>query len=88
MSGLTTFQSGQVRPKGSEMVNLDVFDNFGPFWVHLDTFGLFQTEINLLPNEDRVGFGGGAFKQKIIFRSKWSKRVQTGPRGSQMIKNI
>ena len=25
-------------PKGSKMVNLDVFDNLGPFWAHPDTF--------------------------------------------------
>ena len=46
-----------VRPRGSEMVNLDVFDNLGPFWVHLDTFGPFQTKINLSPHKDKVVFG-------------------------------
>ena len=60
---MTTFQSGEGGPKGSEMVNLDVFDNFEPFWAHLDTFGPFQTKINLLPHKDKVGFGGGAFEQ-------------------------
>ena len=70
------------------MVNLDVFVNFGPFWAHMDTFGPFQTEINLLPLKGQVGVGGGAFKQKIIFRLKWFKRIQTGPKGSQMVKNI
>ena len=70
------------------MVNLDVFDNLGPIWAHLDTFGPFQTKINLLPQKDKVGFGGGAFEQKIIFCLKWSKKVQTGQKGSQMIKNI
>ena len=36
---------------------------------------------------DKVGFGGGASEQKINFCLKWSKRVQRGPKGSQMIKN-
>ena len=49
------------------MVNLDVFDNLGPFRAHLDTFGPFQTKTNLLPHKEKVGFGGGAFEQKIIF---------------------
>ena len=56
--------------KGSEMVNLDVFDNFGPFWAHMDTFGPFQTKSNLLPHKDKVGFNEGAFEQKIIFHLK------------------
>ena len=64
MAGLSMFQSG---PKGSKMVNLDVFDNLGPFWAHMDTFGPFQTKIKFLPHKDKVGFDGGAFKQKIIF---------------------
>ena len=58
------------------MVKLDVFDNLGPFWVHLDTFGPFQTKINLSPHKDKVVFGWGAFEQKIIFCLKWSKRVE------------
>ena len=33
----------QRSPKGSEMVNLVVFDNLGPFLAHLDTFGQLQT---------------------------------------------
>ena len=41
MAGLSTFQSG---PKGSEMVNLDVFDHLGPFWAPLNPFGPIQTE--------------------------------------------
>ena len=44
----------QRGPKGSEMVNLDVFVNFVPFWAHLDTFGPFKTKINLLPQKDKV----------------------------------
>ena len=61
MAGLSTFQSG---PKGSKVVNL--FDNWGPFLAHLDTFGPFQTKIDLLPHKDKVGFSGGAFEQEII----------------------
>ena len=64
MAGLSTFQSG---PKGSEMENLDVFDNLRPIWVHMDTFEPFQTKINLLPHKDKVGFGGGAIEQKSFF---------------------
>ena len=64
MAGLSTFQSC---PKESKLVNLDVFGNLGHFWAHLDTFGPFQTKINLLPHQDKVGFGGGAFEQKSFF---------------------
>ena len=49
------------------------FDNLGPFCAHLDTFGPFQTKINLLPHKDKAGFDRGAFEQKIIFR--WLKTV-------------
>ena len=50
MAGLSTFQSGLKgskfwTPKGSEMVNPDVFDHLGPFWARLDPFGPFQTKI-------------------------------------------
>ena len=31
-----------------------------------------------LPKKDKVGFGGGALKQKINFCLKWSMRVQMG----------
>ena len=62
----------QRDPKGSKMINIDVFDNVEPFWTYLDTFRHLQTKINLLPQKDKVGFGGGAFEQKIIFRLKWT----------------
>ena len=50
MADLSTFQSGLKgskfwTPKGSEMVNPDVFDHLGPFWARLDPFGPFQTKI-------------------------------------------
>ena len=35
-------------PKGSEMVNLDVFDHLGPFWTRLDPFGPSQTKNEFL----------------------------------------
>ena len=73
MAGLSTFQSG---PKGSEMVNLDVSDNLGLIWAHEDTFKPFRTKIILLPNKDKVGFGGGVFEQKII---PLFEMVQKGP---------
>ena len=82
MAGLSTFQSG---PKGSEMVNLDVSDNLGLIWAHEDTFKPFRTKIILLPNKDKVGFGGGAFEQKIIFRLKWSTRAQKSPKWSKTL---
>ena len=40
-----------------------------------------------MPQMDKVGFGGGASKQKINFCLKWSKGVQMGPKGPQMVKN-
>ena len=36
------FKVVQRGPKGSKMVNLDVFDHLGPFWARLDPFGPFQ----------------------------------------------
>ena len=72
-----------------EMVNLYVFDHLGPFWAHMNTFGPFQTTIKLLPHKDKVRFYRGAFEpKKSFFCLKWSKRVQTGPKGSQMVNNI
>ena len=29
------------------VLSIDVFDNLGPLWTYLDTFGPFQTKINL-----------------------------------------
>ena len=85
MAVLSAFQSGPKGSKGSVMVR-DVFDNLGLFWAHLDTSVPFQTKINLLPHKDKVGFGGGAFEQKLIFVwncSKGSKRAQKGPKWSK-----
>ena len=64
------------------MVNPGVFDHLGSLWAHLDPFGPFKKMI-LLPQMDKVGFGGGAPEQKINFCLKWSKGVhrwaQKGP---------
>ena len=38
----------QRGPKGSEMVNLDVFDHLGPVWAGLDPFGPFQRKNDFL----------------------------------------
>ena len=46
------------------MVNLDVFDNLGSFWAHLDN----------------VEFGGGAFEQKIIFLFEMVQKGPDGPK--------
>ena len=51
----------------------------GPFWTISD-------KNQFVAQKDKEGFGDSAFEQKIIFRLKWSKRVQTGPKGSQMVK--
>ena len=58
------------------MVNLDVFDDLG----HLDTFGPFQAKINLLPHNDKVGFGGGAFEQKDHFLFEMAQKGPDGPK--------
>ena len=61
----------QKGPKGSQMVNLDVFDNLGPF---------FFKSTSAKPYFVLMG-------QKIDFCLKWSKKVQMDPKGSQMVKN-
>ena len=60
----------QKGPKGSKMVNLDVFYHLGPFWAHLDPFGPLRLKIIFSPKMDKVECGGGVFEQKIIFRLK------------------
>ena len=72
-------------PKVTKMVKLSAFDDFGSFWAHLDPIGPFQTKMNFLPQMDKVGFGGGASEQKIIFCLKWSKRLQMGPKETRVI---
>ena len=50
------------------MVNLDDFDNMGPFLAHLDTFGPFQTKINLLPIRTNLGLAGVLLWKKIMYK--------------------
>ena len=46
MSGFSNFQRG---PKGSKIVNQDVFFyDLGPFWAHVDPYGPFQTKNDFL----------------------------------------
>ena len=52
----------------------------GPFWT-------ISEKNDFLPEMDKVGFGRGASEQNINSCLKWSKRVQMGPKGSQMVKN-
>ena len=67
MAGSSIFKSG---PKGSEMVNQDVFDHLGPFWARLDPFRPFQTTNYFLLKPYFILMG-----QQIDFCLKWSKRV-------------
>ena len=73
------------------MVNLDVFDNLGPFWAHLDTIGPLQTKINLLP-VDKVELGGGAFEQKVYFCLKWCEKgtdePERAPNGQKHLQGV
>merc|ERR1712112_272309 len=78
----------QKGPKGSKMVNLSVFDHLGPFWAPLDPFGPFQTKIDFLLRSTSAKPNFVHLGQKNHFCLKWSKRVQMGPKGSQMVKNI
>ena len=82
MSGLSTFQSG---PNGFKrvMVDLDVYDYLGPFWAHMDTFGPFQTKINLLPQrQSRVSRRCFWAKNHILF-----EMVQRGPDRPKRVPN-
>ena len=68
MAGLSTFQSG---PKGSKRVQNgkprcfwqfgSLFGPSGHFWTISDKNQF------VAPLKDKVGFGGGAFEQKLIF---------------------
>ena len=48
--------------------------------VHLDTFGPFQTKINLLLYEDKVRFGESAFEQKNHFPFEMVPKDPDGPK--------
>ena len=70
------------------MVNLNEFDHLGPFLGPSGHFWTISDKNQFVAQKDKEGFSDGAFEQKIIFRLKWSKRVQTGPKGFKMVKNI
>merc|ERR1711994_973615 len=76
----------QRGPKGTKMVNLSLFEHLGLFWAHLDPFGPFHSKMIFLPQMDKIGFCRGASEENINSCLKWSKRVQMGPKGSQMFK--
>ena len=69
------------------MANLSVFDYLGPFWAYLDPFGPFQTKIDSLLQSTSAKPYFVHLGQKNHFYLKWSKRVQMGPEGYQMVKN-
>ena len=88
MAGLSTFQSGLKgskfwTPKGSEMVNLDVFDHLEPFWVGVDPIGPFQTRDDFFLKSTSAKPYFVLMGQQIDFCLKW-----IGPKGSQIVKNI
>ena len=84
MAGLSTFQSG---PKGSKRVQNGQPKCFWPFGTLLGPSGPFWAISNknwfFAPKHLRHTHLG----QKIHFCLKWPKRVQMGPKGSQMVKN-
>ena len=77
-------------PKGSKMVNLDVCDHLGPFWARQDPFGPFQTKNDFLLKSTSakpyVLCRHVLMGQQIDFCLKWSKSVQMGTKGSQIVK--
>ena len=81
MAGLPMSRCG---PKGSQMVPNGQYNMFLTIW---DIFGLIWTISDktwfFAPKHLRHTHLG----QKIHFCLKWPKRVQMGPKGSQMVKN-
>ena len=73
----------QKGPKGSKMVNLDVFDHLEPFWVGVDPIGPFQTKNDFLFKSTPAKPYFVLMGQQIDFCPEWSKSVQMGPKGSQ-----
>ena len=78
----------QRSPKGSKMVNLDVFDHLGPCWARLDPFGPFQTKNDFLLKSASAKHYFVLVGRQIGFCLKWPKSVQMDPKGSQIVKNI
>ena len=73
-------------PKGTEMVNLSLFEHLGPFWAHLGPFGPFQTKMIFLPQMDKERFGRGAWEQKINSCLKGSRWAQKGRKCSKRLR--
>ena len=67
LAGLSTFHSG---PKVSKMVNLDVFDNLGPFWT-ISGKNQFVAPRDL---------GEMLLSKKVFYCLKWSKKGPHGPK--------
>ena len=77
----------QKGPKGTKMVNLNVFDHLGPILGPSGPFWTILDKNDFLPQMDKVGVGRGASEQNINSCLKWSKRVQMGQKGFLMVKN-
>ena len=67
------------------MVNLDVFDLLGPFCTRLGPFGPFETKNDFLLKSTPGKPYFVPMGQQIDFCPKWSKSVQMGPKGSQIV---
>ena len=78
----------QMDQEGSEMVNLDVFEDLGPLSARLDPFGPFQTKNDFLLKSTSAQPYFIPMGQQIDFCLKWSKSVQMGPKESRIVKNI
>ena len=91
MAGLSTFKSA---PKGSKRVQngqprfILPFYHLGPFWARLDLFGPFQTKNDFLLKSTSAKPYFVHMEKQIDFCLKWSKSVQLGLKGSQIVKNI
>ena len=64
---------------------LTIMGHFGPIWTLLDLFrqNLIVCSKSLWPRSTFLFWG-----KKFLFCLKWSKRVQMGPKWSQMAKNM
>ena len=80
-------QSHPTGSKRTKIVNLSVCDHFAPLWTHRDPFWPFQTKIDFLLRSTLAKPYFVHLGQQIHFCLKWPKRVQLGPKGSQMVKN-
>ena len=85
-AGESSSKVAQKAPKGTKMADLSVFDHLGPLLGPSGPFWTISDKNDFLPQMDKVGFGRGSSEQNINSCLKWSKRVQMGPKGSQMFK--